>query len=176
MFLYRSGNSYYFVGTYNVLKAKGKNKMCVGRCNYVVYHNTCILMIVENIIPLVLILIVTVIMVILTRYGCKLMDEYSKVSNERSKERLKERRERRESAKEREENADKAGKTGSNQYQKKVNLELNTNFWRSKGGQATNAPAADCVYCYDNQHTIMFVCTVQQFEQGKVAVYNKKKE
>lgn len=132
-------------------------------------------MIVENIIPLVLILIVTVIMVILTRYGCKLMDEYSKVSNERSKERLKERRERRESAKEREENADKAGKTGSNQYQKKVNLELNTNFWRSKGGQATNAPAADCVYCYDNQHTIMFVCTVQQFEQGKVAVYNKKK-
>ena len=50
------------------------------------------LMIVENIIPLVLILIVTVIMVILTRYGCKLMDEYSKVSNERRKERLKERR------------------------------------------------------------------------------------
>lgn len=115
------------------------------------------LMIVENIIPLVLILIVTVIMVILTRYGCKLMDKYSKVSNERSKERLKERRERRERAKEREENADKAGKTGSNQYQKKVNLELNTNFWRSKGGQATNVPAADCVYCYDNQHTVMFV-------------------
>lgn len=56
-------------------------------------------MIVENIIPLVLILIVTVIMVILTRYGCKLMDNYSKVSNERSKERLKERRERREYAK-----------------------------------------------------------------------------
>lgn len=133
------------------------------------------LMIVENIIPLVLILIVTVIMVILTRYGCKLMDKYSKVSNERSKERLKERRERRERAKEREENADKADKTGSNQYQKKVNLELNTNFWRSKVGQATNVPAADCVYCYDNQHTIMFVCTVQQFEQGKVAVYNKKK-
>lgn len=50
------------------------------------------LMIVENIIPLILILIVTVIMVILTRYGCKLMDKYLKVSNERSKERLKERR------------------------------------------------------------------------------------
>jgi hypothetical protein len=26
-------------------------------------------------------------------------------------------------------NADKADKTGSNQYQKKVNLELNTNCW-----------------------------------------------
>lgn len=71
-------------------KEKTKCALVAAIMSYIIIP--AFLMIVENIIPLILILIVTVIMVILTRYGCKLMDKYLKVSNERSKERLKERR------------------------------------------------------------------------------------
>ncbi len=60
-------------------------------------------------------------------------------------------------------------------YQKPKKIDLNTTFWRDKGGYGIDTPTADCIYYKDNMGVKRFACTVKEFESGDVAIYNKGK-
>lgn len=60
-------------------------------------------------------------------------------------------------------------------YQKSRKFDLNTTFWRDKGGYGVDTPTADCIYYKDNMGVKRSACTVKEFESGDVAIYNKGK-
>lgn len=60
-------------------------------------------------------------------------------------------------------------------YQKVKKLDLNTSFWRDKGGYGILVPQADGIYYEDAQGGKTYACTVSQFEKGEVAIFNKGK-
>lgn len=60
---------------------------------------------------------------------------------------------------------------GHNQIVKK--FESNTVFWRDKGGNGVLTPTADCIYFKNWVYEKQYVCTVSDFEKGRVALVNK---
>lgn len=58
------------------------------------------------------------------------------------------------------------------QYQKKLNYDINTIFWRDKN---RNGGVCDAIYHKDMFDDTVFVCSVSDYEKGKVAIYNKGK-
>ena len=58
--------------------------------------------------------------------------------------------------------------------QKKLEYNLNTTFWRDKGGSGIITPQADCIYVKDVSGYKAYVCTVEDFEKGNVAIINKR--
>lgn len=59
-------------------------------------------------------------------------------------------------------------------YQQKKVYDLNTTFWRDKGGNGFFVPEADCIYMKDASGRKTYVCTVHDFEKGNVAIINKR--
>lgn len=60
-------------------------------------------------------------------------------------------------------------KERKNMNQKVKEYPYSTTFWRDKGGLGILTPQADCIYMGDKS-TKTYVCTVQQFEKGEVAI------
>lgn len=53
--------------------------------------------------------------------------------------------------------------------------DLNTTFWRDKGAYiGIVTPEADCIYMNNAQGEKTYVCTVDDFEKGNVAIINKR--
>ena len=59
-------------------------------------------------------------------------------------------------------------------YQQKKEYDLNTTFWRDKGGYGIAVPQADCIYMKNAWGEKTYVCTVHDFEKGNVAIINKR--
>lgn len=59
-------------------------------------------------------------------------------------------------------------------HQQKKEYDLNTIFWRDKGGYGIAVPQADCIYMKNAWGEKTFVCTVYDFEKGNVAIINKR--
>ena len=59
-------------------------------------------------------------------------------------------------------------------YQKKKEYDINTIFWRDKGGYGIAVPQADCIYMNNTWGQKTYVCTVQEFEKGDVVIINKR--
>lgn len=59
-------------------------------------------------------------------------------------------------------------------YQRKKVYNLNTRFWRDKGENGFFVPEADCIYVKDASGRKTYVCTVDDFEKGNVAIINKR--
>lgn len=57
-------------------------------------------------------------------------------------------------------------------YQKPIPIDLNTTFRRDKGRIQISV---DCIYYKNNMGVKDMVCTVKEFENGDVAIYNKGK-
>lgn len=60
-------------------------------------------------------------------------------------------------------------------YQEVKKYDLNTTFWRDKGGYGVMVPQADCIYFKNAWGEKTYSCTVSDFEKGKVAIINKNK-
>lgn len=60
-------------------------------------------------------------------------------------------------------------------YQEVKKYDLNTTFWRDKGGYGVMVPQADCIYFKNTWGEKTYSCTVSDFEKGKVAIMNKNK-
>ena len=60
-------------------------------------------------------------------------------------------------------------------YQEVKKYDLNTAFWRDKGGYGVMVPQADCIYFKNASGEKTYSCTVSDFEKGKVAIINKNK-
>lgn len=60
-------------------------------------------------------------------------------------------------------------------YQEVKKYDLNTIFWRDKGGCGIMVPQADCIYFKNAWGEKTYSCTVHDFEKGKVAIMNKNK-
>lgn len=58
-------------------------------------------------------------------------------------------------------------------YQEVKKYDLNTTFWRDKGGYGVMVPMADCIYYKNAWGEKAYACTVSDFEKGKVAIINK---
>ena len=53
---------------------------------------------------------------------------------------------------------------------KTKNYNFNTYFWRDKGGLGVAQAAADCIYVKDSLGVTQYVCTVEEYEKGKVII------
>ena len=62
-------------------------------------------------------------------------------------------------------------KESSGPAQKRFDIGFETKIWRDKGGLGIATASADSVYFKNNIDAPQWICTVQQFEQGDVAVY-----
>ncbi len=62
---------------------------------------------------------------------------------------------------------DKA-QNSDNPYQKPFHIRFNTDVWRDKG---EGLRTCDCIYYKNNIDAKDFICTVEEYEQGKVAIY-----
>lgn len=51
--------------------------------------------------------------------------------------------------------------------------DLNTTFWRDKGGCGAWVPRVDCIYYKNMWGEKKYACTVEDFEKGKVVILNK---
>ena len=58
-------------------------------------------------------------------------------------------------------------------YQKEVKC-YSAPFWREKGGYGIIQAAEDHIYCYNAQKQVTAVCGVSKFEEGTVAIYDAK--
>ena len=67
-----------------------------------------------------------------------------------------------------------SGKSPKEKNQQQKVYDLNTTFWRDKGGYGIAVPQADCIYMKNAWGEKTFVCTVSEFERGDVAIINKK--
>lgn len=68
-------------------------------------------------------------------------------------------------------------KTAEKQFdrsQKKKEFNFNTTFWRDKGGNGVFIPLADCIYHKDTWGEKRYICTVDDFEKGEVAIFNNQ--
>ena len=63
--------------------------------------------------------------------------------------------------------------TEKQQYQKIEKIDITTTFWRDKGGSGFVTPTGDCIYYKNNIDAKAYVCTVYDFETGKVAIMYK---
>ena len=61
------------------------------------------------------------------------------------------------------------------EYQKEIVFDSNMKLWRDKGGQGIFIPMCDCIYTYNWLKEKTYVCTVEDYEKGKVAIIVKNK-
>lgn len=70
----------------------------------------------------------------------------------------------------------KTGEKSSNESQKDLinqrefPIRFSTPIWRDKGGYGWGTPSDDCIYYKNNSGNKDFICTVKEFEDGKVAI------
>ena len=60
------------------------------------------------------------------------------------------------------------------EFQQKKEFNLNSAFWRDEGGNGIMIPTGDCIYVINGWGEKTYVCTVHDYEKGKVAIINKK--
>lgn len=124
-----------------------------------------VLLLAENIIPMIVTIVVFVVIIVIAFIVGKLFLGNEEVSDSSSSARTSD--------------SSSKGTYSENKQEEKnqkvIKLDFDTVFWRDEGGYGIAVPQADCIYMRNTWGEKAYVCTVYDFEKGDVAIMNNGK-